>query len=98
MSERELMQESRVAGAELRLGRYESAVQARLERWQAEGFGRRLWGKDHTVWSARPVPELTDEQLRQVRSLALEKARSLKLSKERATLLADSLVGSLATA
>lgn len=60
MSERELMQESRVAGAELRLGRYEPAVQARLERWQNEGFGRRLWGKDHTVWSAQPVPELTD--------------------------------------
>jgi transaldolase/glucose-6-phosphate isomerase len=60
MSDREVMQESRVVGAELRLGRYESAVQARLERWQAEGFGRRLWAKDHTVWSAQPVPELTD--------------------------------------
>jgi transaldolase/glucose-6-phosphate isomerase len=60
MSERELMQESRAAGAELRLGRYEPAVQARLERWGAESLGRRLWGKDHTVWSARPVPELTD--------------------------------------
>ena len=45
-----------------------------------------------------PVPELTDEQLRQVRALALEKARSLKLSDTKATLLADSLVGSLATA
>src|SRR5215210_7065564 len=60
MSDRELMQESRVVGAELRLGRYESAVQARLERWQTEGFGRRLWAKDHTVWSAQPVSELTD--------------------------------------
>ncbi|MFL6292868.1 MAG: hypothetical protein ACJ759_18395 [Thermoanaerobaculia bacterium] len=60
MSDREVMQESRVVGAELRLGRYEPAVQARLERWQSESFGSRLWGKDHTVWSARPVPELTD--------------------------------------
>jgi len=60
MSDREVMQESRVAGAELRLGRYEPAVQARLERWQSEGFGSRLWGKDHTVWSLQPVPELTD--------------------------------------
>ena len=60
MSDRELMQESRVVGAELRLGRYESAVQSRLERWESEGFGRRLWAKDHTVWSAQPVPELTD--------------------------------------
>jgi hypothetical protein len=45
-----------------------------------------------------PVPELTDEQLEQVRTLALEKARSLRLSDSKATLLADSLVGSLATA
>ncbi|HET9225541.1 MAG TPA: phosphoheptose isomerase, partial [Thermoanaerobaculia bacterium] len=60
MSERELMQESRAAAGELRLGRYESAVQARLERWEAGGLGRRLWGKDHTVWSPEPVPELTD--------------------------------------
>jgi hypothetical protein len=42
--------------------------------------------------------ELTDEQLEQVRTLALEKARLLKLSPEKAQLLADSLVGSLATA
>jgi len=48
--------------------------------------------------AAEPVPELTDEQLEQVRALAVEKARSLRLSEERAELLADSLVGSLATA
>lgn len=42
--------------------------------------------------------ELTDEQLEQVRSVALEKARELKLSDAKATLLADSLVGSLALA
>jgi hypothetical protein len=41
---------------------------------------------------------LTREQLTQVRALALEKARELRLSKERATLLADSIVGSLAVA
>ena len=45
-----------------------------------------------------PVPDLTDEQLQQVRALALEKARSLRLSDTKAALLADSLVGSLATA
>src|SRR5688572_9661472 len=64
MSERQVMQENRVAaggfGSELRLGRYESAVQARLERWEAESFGRRLWAKDHTVWWPEPVAELTD--------------------------------------
>ena len=47
---------------------------------------------------AEPVAELTDEQLEQVHALAIEKGRALKLSDERATLLADSLVGSLATA
>ena len=45
-----------------------------------------------------PVAELTDEQLEQVRALAITKGRALKLSDERATLLADSLVGSLALA
>ena len=42
--------------------------------------------------------ELTDEQLEQVRQLALEKAQQLKLPDAKAKLLADSLVGSLATA
>ncbi len=46
---------------------------------------------------AEPV-ELTDEQLEQVRQLAIEKAKQLKLPKDKAELLADSLVGSLATA
>ena len=44
------------------------------------------------------VPELTDEQLEQVRTLAIEKAKQLKLSDTKAELLAESLVGSLATA
>ena len=61
MSDRDLMQESRATGsADLRLGRYERAVQSRLEQWEAQGFGRRLWAKDHTVWSEQPVAELTD--------------------------------------
>ena len=50
--------------------------------------------------TSEPVepPELTDEQLAQVRAFALEKARLLNLSEAKAALLADSLVGSLATA
>lgn len=55
-------------------------------------------GKDEPGTTAAAPPELTDEQLQQVRSLALEKARSLKLSDAKAELLADALVGSLATA
>jgi hypothetical protein len=42
--------------------------------------------------------ELTHDQLEQVRTLALEKAQLLKLPRDKAQLLADSLVGSLATA
>jgi hypothetical protein len=48
--------------------------------------------------TAGEPPELTDEQLEQVRALALEKATQLKLAPDKAELLADSLVGSLATA
>jgi len=44
------------------------------------------------------TPDLTEEQLEQVRALALEKAQQLKLAPDKAELLADSLVGSLATA
>lgn len=57
----------------------------------------RLVGKKDADDAAAPA-DLTDEQLEQVRALALEKARTLKLSEAKATLLADSLVGSLATA
>ena len=47
--------------------------------------------------AAEPA-ELTDEQLDEVRRFAIEKAKQLKLPKDKAELLADSLVGSLATA
>jgi hypothetical protein len=47
---------------------------------------------------AAAPPELSDEQLKEVRRVALEKARQLRLSEEKAGLLADSLVGALATA
>ncbi len=46
--------------AELHLGEYQEAVDARLARWDGEDFGRRLWAKDHSVWSPAPIPELTD--------------------------------------
>jgi hypothetical protein len=53
--------------------------------------------KDESPAAAAPA-ELTDEQLEEVRKLAIEKAKQLKLPKDKAELLADSLVGSLATA
>jgi transaldolase/glucose-6-phosphate isomerase len=45
---------------ELRLGNYRSAVDARLAQFAEEGFGRRMWAKDPTLWSPDPVPDLTD--------------------------------------
>jgi transaldolase/glucose-6-phosphate isomerase len=44
----------------LALGEYESVVEARLNRWQEEDFGHRLWKKDPTLWFSEPQPELTD--------------------------------------
>jgi hypothetical protein len=61
-------------------------------------IARLVGKKDAAAADADSVPELTDAQLEQVRELAVKKARALKLSDERAALLADSLVGSLATA
>ena len=69
----------------------EGAVQRALDR---------IFKRGHENGDA-PVPtaaELTDDQLEQVRALALEKARQLRLPDDKAQLLADSLVGSLATA
>jgi hypothetical protein len=54
--------------------------------------------KDEAPAVAAEPAELTDEQLEEVRKLAIEKAKQLKLPKDKAELLADSLVGSLATA
>jgi hypothetical protein len=74
------------------------------ERAREQGEGAidrviaRLVNRNGSEGEAEPVEELTDEQLEQVRALAIKKGRALKLSDERATLLADSLVGSLATA
>ncbi|HYU33384.1 MAG TPA: hypothetical protein VEW48_14600 [Thermoanaerobaculia bacterium] len=44
----------------LSLGRYGEAVAARLRQWDGEDFSRRLWARDHTLWTPEPVPELTD--------------------------------------
>ena len=60
----------------------------------------RLLGRKHGAGSEAGdgAAELSDEQLEQVRALALEKATLLELPEDKARLLADSLVGSLATA
>ena len=48
------------SGLQMSLGRHGEAVEARLRQWAAEDFGRRLWARDHTLWTPEPVPELTD--------------------------------------
>ena len=78
----------------------------RIARNEGEGAIDRLVDRvagrhDEEPEPAAPAPAalgLTDEQLEQVRELALDKARLLKLPEAKAELLADSLVGSLATA
>ena len=45
---------------ELFLGGYRKRVDERLDDWERASFGRRLWDRDHTLWSDRPLPELTD--------------------------------------
>lgn len=54
------MTQQEISGLQMTLGRYGEAVAARLRRWEAEDFRRRLWAKDHTLWAPEPVPELTD--------------------------------------
>lgn len=67
----------------------EGAVQRTLDR---------IFGHKHDGAPAEPPPpELSGEQLARVHALALEKARLLKLPHAKAELLADSIVGSLAT-
>ncbi|MBI4546208.1 MAG: bifunctional transaldolase/phosoglucose isomerase [Gemmatimonadetes bacterium] len=46
--------------AEYALVRSGAAVDKRLREWTESGFGHRLWRHDATLWSAQPVPELTD--------------------------------------
>lgn len=38
----------------------QALVEQRLRLWRQVGFSRRLWDRDPTLWSATPVPELTD--------------------------------------
>jgi transaldolase/glucose-6-phosphate isomerase len=44
----------------LSLGSLQSCVDDRMDRWREEDVERRIWNKDHSVWSTRPIPELTD--------------------------------------
>jgi len=49
-----------VRNQSLNLGRYQSPVEERGRAWQREKFACRLWQKDPTLWSPKPVPEISD--------------------------------------
>jgi hypothetical protein len=72
----------------------EEAIDWLVERLLGRGDDKSA-GKTATQPGA--VVKLTDEQLDQVRKLAIKKARQLELPAGKAKLLADALVGSLAT-
>ncbi|HET7005129.1 MAG TPA: bifunctional transaldolase/phosoglucose isomerase, partial [Candidatus Binatia bacterium] len=45
---------------ELRLGKAQKRLEKRLTEWQAAQIGKRIWERDHKVWSKELQPELTD--------------------------------------
>jgi transaldolase/glucose-6-phosphate isomerase len=42
------------------LGEYQPSFEDRLTAWKKEGFSRRLWAKDFTLWADRPTAEIAD--------------------------------------
>ncbi len=50
----------RTVEAEWNLGSSNADVEAQIADWNRTETVKRLWGRDHTVWSPAPLPELTD--------------------------------------
>jgi transaldolase/glucose-6-phosphate isomerase len=42
------------------LGEWKTQVDERLKLWKKQGFSRRMWAKDPTLWFSKPQPEITD--------------------------------------
>jgi len=42
------------------LGSHQAAVKARLDAWSGDGFARRLWNRDPTLWRPEGTPEITN--------------------------------------
>jgi transaldolase/glucose-6-phosphate isomerase len=42
------------------IGSLDQAVRSRLEAWQKDEFGSRMWAKDPTLWAKAGTPEITD--------------------------------------
>jgi len=49
------MPDSRVDPLRMSLGPAQRATDQRLADWDAAGFARRLWAKDHTLWAKEPA-------------------------------------------
>src|SRR5712692_2417652 len=41
-------------------GALERRIESRLAEWDRNGFARRMWAKDPTLWADPPVPEIAD--------------------------------------
>jgi transaldolase/glucose-6-phosphate isomerase len=41
-------------------GEWKTQVEERLKLWKKQGFSRRMWAKDSTLWFSKPQPEITD--------------------------------------
>jgi len=44
----------------IEVGRDQSRLGERVEKWKKMNFARRLWTKDPTLWFSEPVPEIKD--------------------------------------
>jgi len=44
----------------VQIGEWKTQVDERLKLWKMQGFSRRLWAKDPTLWFSKPQPEITD--------------------------------------
>jgi len=42
------------------LGDWKTQVEERLKLWKKQGFSRRMWAKDPTLWFSKPQPEIMD--------------------------------------
>jgi transaldolase/glucose-6-phosphate isomerase len=42
------------------IGGWKTQVEERLKLWKKQGFSRRMWAKDPTLWFSKPQPEITD--------------------------------------
>jgi transaldolase/glucose-6-phosphate isomerase len=57
---RRRLQLGRLDPQTLALGAFQGAVDRRVGAWREASLPRRLWARDSTIWSATPVPEITD--------------------------------------